>query len=149
MRSQMPVRSGVAKGKVFLFISVLVVLTLIVVFGGFFLGMVGLFNIMGVVYDSTLSLFIFAFLIFLLGFFFELIGKFIKFSSKKLKPSSHTFFMWKVVLDMSITWLTIYTVDELVTSVEMLFWSEMVFALLLIVIDYVFDNKKVQLKKLA
>ncbi|MBH0230426.1 regulatory YrvL family protein [Halobacillus yeomjeoni] len=149
MAGQAPIKNRGEKQRIILFISLLLTLTLTIVFSGFFLGTMGFFKVMGVTYKSNYGVFLFALLVFAVGFFFELGGKFLKSMSQKLKPAPYLLEIWKTVLDISMTWLTIYTVDELVTSVHMLLWSEWIFALLLVIIDYVFDEKKTQLKKLA
>jgi len=136
------------KSAVFISVGFLLLLGIIIIFGVFFFGMVGLFKLMGVSYESVSSLLLFGVLIFILGLLFEAAAKIVKMFSLYSKPSPSVFLIWRIFVDLLFTWLTIYTVDELVSQVTMVLWSEWFFTFLLVTADYVFDEKK-QTKKLA
>ncbi|UOQ45180.1 regulatory YrvL family protein [Halobacillus salinarum] len=123
-------------------VVLLILLTAGAIFGGFFFGMVGLFEVIGVSYTSAWSLLLFAILVLLLGFFFEIMAKMVKALSVLAKPSPYVLRIWKPIVDTGFTWLTIYTVDELVKHVSLTAVSEWIFAVLLVVVDYLFDDKK-------
>ncbi|MGP4076223.1 YrvL family regulatory protein [Halobacillus sp. K22] len=59
------------KSMVFISVGFLLLLGITTVFGVFFFGMVGLFELMGVSYESGWSLLLFGVLISILGLFFE------------------------------------------------------------------------------
>ncbi|MCA1012737.1 regulatory YrvL family protein [Halobacillus halophilus] len=136
------------KSTVFISMGILLLLGITIIFGVFFFGMVGLFQLMGVSYESVSSLLLFGVLIFILGLLFEAAAKIVKMISSYTKPSPSVFTVWRIFVDLLFTWLTIYTVDELVSQVTMVLWSEWFFTCLLVIVDYVFDEKK-HTKKLA
>ncbi len=108
--------------------------------------MVGLFELIGVTYSSNLGLLLFALLVFVLGFLFEAAAKMIITVSRLVQPSPFVFLLWKSIVYLTFTWLTIYTVDELVRDVTMTLGAEWIFAIALVVVDYVFDEKRRQKK---
>ncbi|MFQ3545298.1 YrvL family regulatory protein [Halobacillus rhizosphaerae] len=137
---------GTARIFVLLSIGILFIFTSSLIFGGFFLSMVGLFELIGVTYSSKLGLLLFALLVFMLGFLFEAAAKMIITVSRLAQPSPFVFLLWKSIVYLTFTWLTIYTVDELVRNVTMTLGAEWIFALALVVVDYVFDEKRWQKK---
>ncbi|MFG6147160.1 regulatory YrvL family protein [Halobacillus sp. B23F22_1] len=131
---------------VIVILSFLVLLGLFIILGVFFLGMVGLFQLLGVTYESNRSLVFFGLLVITLGFLFEVLAKLIKaqiISGKKAHLNI------RVGIDILFTWFTVYIVDELIVSVAMHLWSQWIFALLLVALDYAFDDRKIRNEKLA
>ncbi|GGF20595.1 hypothetical protein GCM10010954_19200 [Halobacillus andaensis] len=131
---------------VIVILSFLVLLGLFIILGIFFLGMVGLFQLLGVTYESNRSLVFFGLLVLTLGFLFEVLAKLVKAQIINVKKAHlHV----RVGIDILFTWFTVYIVDELIVSVAMHMWSQWIFALLLVAIDYAFDDRKIRNEKLA
>ncbi|WP_159462123.1 YrvL family regulatory protein [Halobacillus sp. Marseille-P3879] len=135
---------GKTKMMVITSLTFLVLLGLFFLLGVFFLGMVGLFKLLGVSYESNRSLVLFGMLVFAVGFLFEALAKLIK-ASKVKKAGLQAI----IAVDLLFTWVTVYIVDEIITGVTMHFWSQWIFALLLVAVDYAFDDRKIKREKLA
>ncbi|MFC7319523.1 YrvL family regulatory protein [Halobacillus campisalis] len=130
-------------------LSFIILLGLALVLGVLFLGMVGLFQVLGVTYESNRSLILFGVLVFVIGAFFEILSKlFISISIRSNFIRSQRVRV-KIAVDLLVTWTAIYIVDEIVASVTMHFWSQWIFAFLLVALDYAFDDRKLKQKKLA
>ncbi|MCP3027403.1 YrvL family regulatory protein [Halobacillus sp. A5] len=125
-------------------LTFLVLLGLFFLLGVFFLGMVGLFQLLGVDYESNRSLVWFGMMVFAIGFIFEALAKLIK--AVKVKRAGLQFI---IGIDLLFTWVSVYIVDELIAGVTMHFWSQWIFALLLVAVDYAFDDRKIRKEKLA
>ncbi|MCP3030991.1 regulatory YrvL family protein [Halobacillus sp. A1] len=130
-------------------LSFIILLGIALVLGVLFLGMVGLFQVLGVTYESNRSLILFGVLVFVIGAFFELLSKLLISLSLRYQFIRSQRVRVKIAVDLLVTWTAVYIVDEIVASVSMHFWSQWIFALLLVALDYAFDDRKLKQKKLA
>ncbi|MFC7062483.1 YrvL family regulatory protein [Halobacillus seohaensis] len=130
-------------------LSFIILFGITVVLVGFFLGMVGFFQVTGVTYASKQSLLLFGTLVFLIGFIFEVFGKIVTSYSLKFQLKSSAYLKVKIAIEFLFAWFAVYAVNKVVASVSMPLWSQGVFALLLIAVDYAFDDRQLKKQKLA
>lgn len=122
--------------------TILVVVSIAVVFGGIFFGLAGFFSLIGVSYESVGSLLMFVFYCLLVGIVFEVIEQIILFFIARANLPSKEKWVWIALIKLGLTWIVIHIVNELMTTVVLSSWAELLTALLLVSIDIVFDDKK-------
>lgn len=122
--------------------TLLVVVAVAVVFGGFFLGLTGFFYLIGVTYESIGSLLMFVLYCFLVGIFFEIIEKIIVYFIVRANMGSRIKWVWITLVKLVLTWIVIHTVNELMTTVVLSGFAEFLTTLLIVSIDIVFDDEK-------
>ncbi|TRM10772.1 hypothetical protein FH966_03030 [Lentibacillus cibarius] len=120
----------------------LIVVALAIVFGGIFLGLTGFFSLIGVTYESLGSLLLFVLYCFLVGIIFEIIEWIILFFIDKSNLHSKEKWIWIVLVKLVLTWFVIHIVNELMTTVVLTGFAELLTAVLIVSIDIVFDDTK-------
>lgn len=122
--------------------ALLIVFAVSVVFGGIFLGLTGFFSLIGVTYDSIGSLLLFVFYCFLVGIIFEIIEQIILYYIVRTNLSSKEKWFWIALVNLVLTWIVIHTVNELMTTIVLSGFAEFLTALLIVIIDIVFDDER-------
>lgn len=122
--------------------TLLVVVAVAVVFGGFFLGLTGFFSLIGVTYESIGSLLMFVLYCFLVGIIFEIIEKIVVYFIVRANMGSRIKWVWITLVKLVLTWIVIHTVNELMTTVVLSGFAEFLTTLLIVSIDIVFDDEK-------
>lgn len=122
--------------------TLLVAISIGIVFGGITFGLAGFFSLIGVSYESIGSLLLFIFFCFLVGIFFEVIEQVILFFIARANLPSKEKWVWIALIKLILSWIVIHIVNELMTTVVLSSWAEFLTALLIVSIDIVFDNKK-------
>lgn len=111
------------------------------VIGPFFFGFVGVFELLGVQYQSFWSLLIFVVSFFILGLVVELFSNAIfKLTSQHLTGKVKMFY--KFSIESIFNWIVLFTVDECMSSITLSINTEMIIALLLAILEFVFDKDK-------
>ncbi|WP_226035149.1 regulatory YrvL family protein [Aquibacillus saliphilus] len=123
-------------------ITLLIILVVGFVLGFYFFGLVGVFQLLGVQYKSIWSLIVFVVSFFILGVIVELFSKAIfKVSVRNITGKIKVFIIQFFFEGMS-NWLVLFTVDEFMKSIALSLKTEIIIALLLAVLEIVFDDKK-------
>lgn len=123
-------------------IALLIILVIGIIFGLYFFGLAGVFKILGVQYDSVWSLVIFVISVFILSFFFELFSKLIYILLARQVTGKVQLVVMRLFIETASNWLVLFTVDEFMNSITLSFKAELIVALLLAVIEIVFDDKE-------
>lgn len=123
-------------------IVLLILISVAVVFGGMFLGLSGFFSLIGVSYESNGSLLLFVFYCFLIGIFFEIIENIMLFLLKRSNITTKEQWIWELIVRFSLTWLLIHVVNEIVHTVTLSTFAEILTTVLMVSVDTVFDKKE-------
>ncbi len=123
-------------------IALLIILVIGFVLGFYFFGMVGIFELLGVQYKSIWSLVVFVVSFFFLGLIVDLISKviyklFVRNITGKVKM-----FLIRFSIESTSNWILLFTVDEFMKSIALSLKIEIIIALLLAVLETVFDDDK-------
>lgn len=127
------------KTKIFIVLSMsfLVLGSLAFLFGIYFFGIAGIFNLLGIHYDSVWSLFWFGLFYFLLDSIFDIITKaFILL----LEHSSLNNFWTGLGIHFVVVWSLISLLNLLMESISMTIASQMIAALIIAIIEVVLDK---------
>lgn len=129
-------------GKMFVFvlILVLVVLSFSFVVGLYFFGFVGFFELFNVKYESLGSLGLYLLFFFIFGLITEIVAKAFILAITHLL-GNHAMF-WKIFIETLFVWLALFTVDEMMLSINVPIGTEILLALIITLADIVFDGKK-------
>ena len=134
-------RNGKEKAIAIISIIILIVFVIGFVFGIFFFGFVGLFEILGVEYHSIWSLVLFVGSFFVLGFFIDLFADAIATVSVTYITDNKTAFIVQLFIGFLSNWLGLSIVDGFMTSITLSFKTKLIVALLLGILEPIFDNK--------
>lgn len=121
-------------------IALLIILAVGFVFGLFFFGLAGIFELLGVRYESIWSLVVFVINFIILGIIVELFSKVIFKLSVRNITGKRKVILIRAIIEGTSNWLVLFTVDELMTSIALSLKTEIIIALLLTVIEIVFDG---------
>ena len=128
-------------------IALLIILVVGFVLVLYFFGMVGIFELLGVQYNSIWSLVVFVVNIFILGVIVELFTKAIfKLSVQNIAGKIKVFFI-RISFESTSNWLVLFTVDEFMSSITLSLKMEVIIALLLAVLETAFDDDKEKLTR--
>lgn len=123
-------------------IALLIILVIGFVFGLYFFGLAGAFELLGVQYESIWSLVVFVISFVILGIIVELFSKVIfKLSIRNITGKLNILFT-RIILEGTSNWLVLFTVDEFMKSIALSLQSEIIIALLLAILEIVFDDDK-------
>ncbi|WP_102335273.1 YrvL family regulatory protein [Salimicrobium jeotgali] len=107
------------------------------IIGIYFLGIVGLFDILGVQYQSSWSLLLFVVSIFILGLPIDLVsGAVADLSVKKLRGKTSVFVV-RFLFGFATNWIAIYIVDVFMSSVDLALGTKLVVSLVLTLFEMV------------
>lgn len=123
-------------------ISLLLVIVIGFIFSIFFFGFAGIFQLLGVHYDSIWSLVIFVVSFFILGFIVDLIVDAMAKITVKNVTGSVNVFLIQMLFGFASNWFVLFVVDEFIKGITLSFGTKLIIALLLGLIDPIFDNKK-------
>ncbi|WP_163103221.1 YrvL family regulatory protein [Peribacillus alkalitolerans] len=122
--------------------TLLVVLSITLVIGIFFFGIVGFFRLFGVEYTSPYSILGFVLFFFVFGLVLDLFANvLIKLSSQYISDK-FKLFITRLLIDCTFNWLAFHTIDELMKSITIPLTIEIVTILLLFFIEVAFDDKE-------
>ena len=123
-------------------LALLITLVVGFVWGLYFFGLAGVFALLGVQYISIWSLVMFVGSFFILGIFVELVSKVIfKIAVRNMTGKINVFFI-RISIEGISNWLVLFAVDEFMNSITLSLKTEILIALLLAIIEIVFDGDK-------
>ncbi|MGJ3198052.1 YrvL family regulatory protein [Peribacillus frigoritolerans] len=123
-------------------LAFLIILVVGFVLGLYFFGLAGVFELFGVQYESIWSLIVFVVSFFILGIIVELFSKAIfKLSVQNITGKIKVFFI-RISFEGTSNWLVLFAVDEFMKSITLSLKTEIIIALLLAIIEIVFDDDK-------
>ncbi|MEC0347185.1 MULTISPECIES: YrvL family regulatory protein [Peribacillus] len=123
-------------------LALLIILVVGFVLGLYFFGLAGVFELLGVQYESIWSLIVFVVSFFILGIIVELFSKAIfKLSVQNITGKIKVFFI-RISFEGTSNWLVLFAVDEFMKSITLSLKTEIIIALLLAIIEIVFDDDK-------
>ncbi|MBK5482048.1 MULTISPECIES: YrvL family regulatory protein [unclassified Peribacillus] len=123
-------------------LAFLIILVVGFVLGLYFFGLAGVFELLGVQYESIWSLIVFVVSFFILGIIVELFSKAIfKLSVRNITGKIKVFFI-RISFEGTSNWLVLFAVDEFMKSITLSLKTEIIIALLLAIIEIVFDDDK-------
>lgn len=132
------------KGKIVTVIGIALLILFVVsfVFVMYFFGLAGVFELLGVQYKSNWSLVLFVVSFLILGIVAELFTKVIfKLSIRNITGIVKVSLI-QIGLESITNWLVLFTVDEFMGSINLNLQSEIIIALLLAVLEFVFTKDK-------
>lgn len=123
-------------------IALLIILVVGFVLGLYFFGMVGAFELLGVHYKSIWSLIVFVVSFFILSVIVELFSNAIfKLSVRNITGKIKLFFA-RISFEGTSNWLVLFTVDEFMKVITLSLETEIIVALLIALLEIVFDDKE-------
>jgi hypothetical protein len=123
-------------------ITILIILVIGFVFGIYFFGFVGVFKLLGIHYRSNLALVIFVASFFMLGILVDLFfDALAKLAVERVTGTVIAFFI-QMLIGFASNWLVLFTVDTFMESITLSLKTKLIVALLLAVLEPIFDNKK-------
>lgn len=123
-------------------ITLLIILAAGFVLGIYFFGLAGIFELLGVQYKSVWSLIVFVVSFFVLSIILELFSKAIfVLLTRKITGKLKMLFV-RISIEGASNWLCLFTVDEFMKSITLSLKTEIIVALLLAVLEIVFDDKE-------
>lgn len=132
------------KIAIFAIISLMLVVTLGFVIVAFYFGIVGLFNLLGVEYDSLLSLVWFTIYFTLLSAFGDIVIKmFIVLTNHSNKWSDNYKKYSIVIYSFFVNWGIVSLLNQLMNSINIHLLTQIVFSLILSILDFfIFKDKE-------
>lgn len=127
----------------FIVITLLILLSLGMIWGIYFFGFVGLFNLLGIQYDSFYSLATFVVYLFLFGIFIEIFFKIVYKFTLPFVHTKHFRFLFRLSVESISNWLTFYIVDSYMHSIYLSLQTEWTLAFLLALLEITFDADQV------
>ncbi|UJL46245.1 regulatory YrvL family protein [Virgibacillus sp. NKC19-16] len=123
-------------------IALLIIFVVGFVLGIYFFGITGIFMLLGVEYESIWSLIVFVVSYVILGVIVELFSKPIfKLLVKNIKGKIEI--LWtRLSIEGATNWMVLFTVDEFMQSITLSLETEIIAALIIAVIEMVFDRDK-------
>ena len=123
-------------------IALLIIMVAGFIFGLYFFGLAGIFELLGVQYESYWSLVVFVVSFFIIGIIVELFFKVIfKLFVRNITGKIKVLF-FRTIFEGTSNWLVLFTVDEFMKSIALTLKTEIIIALLLAILEIVFDNDK-------
>ncbi len=117
--------------------------------GVYFLGIAGIFGILGVQYQSIWSFIIFVIGIFILGPPVDLVfGAIADLSVEKISGKI-TAFVIQFLFGFATNWIAIFTVDTFMSSINLSLEAKLIVPLILTFFESVFGNKNEEHEKVA
>src|SRR5699024_3889379 len=123
-------------------LSLIILVAVTMLFGGFLLGFNGLFVLFGVQYDSFWSLVLYELCVFVIWSVVDLFAKVIITIRTQRMIGRYQKIITRMVIHIGFTWLMLYSIDEYMTTITVPLLTEIVAALLLFFLDYFFDDEK-------
>ncbi|MBY7144974.1 hypothetical protein KFZ56_18315 [Virgibacillus sp. NKC19-3] len=131
------------KGKIatIIGIALLIILVIGLVLGIYFVGLTGIFNLLGVEYESIWSLVLFTISFFILGTIVELFSKPVfKVLVQHLTGKMEV--LWTIfTIEAVSNWIVLFTVDEFMQSITLSLETEIIVALLIAAVEIIFDKE--------
>lgn len=122
-------------------ITLLVILAPSFVLGMYFLGLAGVFELLGVRYESVWSVIVFVVSFFVLGIIVELFSRAVFVLLKQKMTGKLKVLFVRISIEAASNWLCLFIVDEFMKSITLSMKTEIIVALLMAAIEIVFDNK--------
>lgn len=130
------------KWPTFIGIAVLIIHVSGVVLGLFFFGFTGIFNFLGVEYQSSWSLLLFVVNFFILGFIIDLFADTIANLSVMNIQSDIKTFLIRMLLGFVANWLTLSIVNSFMKSIKFSIETTLIISFILSIIDAQVNHKK-------
>ena len=123
-------------------IALLIILVAGFVLGLYFFGLAGIFELLGVQYKSIWSLVVFVVSFYILALIVELFSQAIfELAVQNITGKIKVFFI-RISFESTSNWLVLFTVDEFMKSITLSMKTEIIIALLIAVLEIVFDDDK-------
>lgn len=122
-------------------LGLVIIGSLLLGIGTYFLGVAGFFYIFNVEYDSLYYLLLFLIFFFILSYFTKLIAKLSLIIFGPYLKTKKRFIGMKFILITFALWLAIFIIDEMMVEITVPIWTEILGALLLSIADTAFKGK--------
>lgn len=132
-------------GKVVTVVGIVLLIIIVIgfVFGLYFFGLVGVFEILGVQYESIWSLVIFVGSFLILSLIIELFSRPLFTLLTRKTTGKMKRYLTQLMVETASNLFVLFTVDEFMGSMTLSLQTELIIALLLAVVEIVFgDDKK-------
>ena len=127
-------------------IGLLILFSLLLVFGIFFFGVAGFFSLLGVTYDSVKVLVYFTVLLFLIDLFMQPFSKVIAGLFSRVF-SSYKRFIIRTIFMVAFSALSFYIADECITGLSIPVRTELILGIISYLIEVVFEGRPKPRKK--
>ncbi|WP_152655495.1 YrvL family regulatory protein [Oceanobacillus sp. CFH 90083] len=132
------------KDKILIIIGITLLIILVAgfIFGLYFFGLAGVFKLLGVQYESIWTLVVFVISLLIVSSIFELFSKLIFILSVRNITGKTTVLIIRIIIEFTSNWLVLFTIDEFMRSITLSLKTEIIIALLIAVIEIIFDDDK-------
>lgn len=132
------------KEKILIVIGIILLIIFVVgfVFAIYFFGLAGAFTLLGVQYESIWSLVVFVTIFIMLGIIVELFAKVIFYLFVRNITGNVKLFFARLIFEGTLNWLLLFTIDEMMRSIVIPLQTEIIIALVIALLEIVFDDKK-------
>ena len=120
----------------------LVIASISILFGGFFLVVAGFFGVFGVQYDSVSSLLLFVLCYVVMWLIMDLFSMIVVGLASLPCLGKYALFFVRISIERLCAWLAIFMVDELFDSIAIPWWTELIAVLLLLMTEWAVKNKE-------
>ncbi|MEH7254608.1 YrvL family regulatory protein [Neobacillus niacini] len=130
-------------GKKFLIvtvISVLIIFAIAFVFGIYYFGILGVFNLLGVEYESLYSLFLFVIFYFLLGLIGEIVIKALMILVSAFSINNFATMLFEFLINFLVNWSIISILNLLMQSIHISMVTQVIAASIISVIEITLEN---------
>ncbi|SDM63274.1 YrvL family regulatory protein [Bacillus sp. OK048] len=130
-------------GKKFLIvtvISVLIIFPIAFVFGIYYFGILGVFNLLGVEYESLYSLFLFVIFYFLLGLIGEIVIKALMILVSAFSINNIATMLVEFLINFLVNWSIISFLNLLMQSIHISMVTQVIAASIIAVIEITLEN---------
>lgn len=127
---------------VILSITFLIIFSLSLLLALFFFGFTGLFQLLGVQYDSVSALILFLVNYVIISIIGEFFSKIISLIIVSYLKSNSGKILIPFILDTFANWIILHFIDEAMNSITIPTWVEIITVLLLACADFAFDDRK-------
>nr|WP_106782880.1 YrvL family regulatory protein [Lysinibacillus timonensis] len=128
-------------------IALLLILVSCFVLGLYFFGIVGVFELLGVEYNSIWSVVVFVVSFFILGVIVELFTKAILKLCIQKGTGKTEMFIFRIIFEGASNWLVLFIVDSLMTDISLITKTEIIIALIVALIEVTFDRDNAKVTK--
>ncbi|RLL43696.1 hypothetical protein D8M04_12290 [Oceanobacillus piezotolerans] len=133
----------IGKSLAMLLFALFILVVLAIIFGAYYFGMIGFFEIFNVRYESIETLTWFIVIYFVISIFTELFSKGISIVVASRFKNKNTVM---IGINTIIAWVVLFTLDEIMPGITIIVMTEVILALIIAVADSLLDEKVNKIK---
>lgn len=123
-------------------ITIFVSVVLGFLIGIFFLGFAGLFQLLGVEYNSILSLALFVIFFFIIGFVIDLFVNPLTIKIRETIQNRYRVFTLQLAIEASANWMILHALNAIMDSIHINVITEIIIAVFISLAEYMFGGEE-------